>query len=148
PYPEHLARQKLADLFIDAWPYNGGTTASDALWVGLPVLTLAGRSYAARMAGSLLRAIGLPELITYSPAAYEALALRLAKEPALLNAVRQKLAVNITTAPLFDTIRFTRHIEAAYARMWESHQQGESPQGFSVQSVDDVGRSGAELLPS
>jgi protein O-GlcNAc transferase len=148
PYPEHLARQKLADLFIDAWPYNGGTTASDALWVGLPVLTLAGRSYAARMAGSLLRAIGLPELITYSPAAYEALALRLAKEPALLNAVRQKLSVNIATTPLFDTIRFTRHIEAAYAKMWEIYQQGESPQGFSVRSVDDVAQSGAELLAS
>jgi predicted O-linked N-acetylglucosamine transferase (SPINDLY family) len=147
-YPAHLARQKLADLFIDAWPYNGGTTVSDALWVGLPVLTLAGRSYAARMAGSLLQAIRLPELITHSPAAYEALALRLAKEPALLDGVRQRLAVNITTAPLFDTIRFTRHIEAAYAKMWESYQQGESPHGFSVQSVDDVGQSGAELLAS
>ena len=134
--PSHLARQKLADLFIDTWPYNGGTTASDALWVGLPVLTLAGRSYAARMAGSLLHAVGLPELVTYSPEAYEALALRLAREPALLDAVRRKLAANIRTAPLFDTARFTRHIEAAYARMWEMHQRGEGPRGFSVRSVD------------
>ena len=78
PYADHLARQKLADLFIDTWPYNGGTTASDALWAGLPVLTMAGRSYAARMAGSLLHAVGLPELVTHSPQAYEALALRLA----------------------------------------------------------------------
>jgi protein O-GlcNAc transferase len=136
PYPEHLARQKLADLFIDTWPYNGGTTASDALWVGLPVLTLAGRSYAARMAGSLLHAIGLPELVTCSPEAYETLALRLAREPALLDAVRRKLVANIRTAPLFDTARFTRHIEAAYARMWEMHQRGEGPRGFSVRSVD------------
>ena len=135
PYPEHLARQKLADLFIDAWPYNGGTTASDALWVGLPVLTLAGRSYAARMAGSLLHAIGLPELVTHASGEYEALALRLAREPALLNAVRGKLAANIRTAPLFDTARFTRNMEAAYARMWEMHRRGERPRSFSVQPV-------------
>jgi predicted O-linked N-acetylglucosamine transferase (SPINDLY family) len=134
-YPDHLARQKLADLFIDAWPYNGGTTASDALWVGLPVLTLAGRSYAARMAGSLLHAIGLPELVTYSSEEYEALALRLAREPALLETVRRKLAANIGTAPLFDTARFTRHMEAAYAMMWETHQRGERPHGFSVRPV-------------
>ena len=134
-YPTHLARQKLADLFIDTWPYNGGTTASDALWVGLPVLTLAGRSYAARMAGSLLHAIGLPELVTYSPEAYEALALRLAREPALLHGVRQKLAGNIMSTPLFNTTRFARSIEAAYTEMWEIHRRGESPQSFSVPST-------------
>jgi protein O-GlcNAc transferase len=134
-YSDHLARQELADLFIDAWPYNGGTTASDALWVGLPVLTLAGRSYAARMAGSLLQAIGLSELITYSPEAYEALALRLAREPGLLETVRRKLAANIGTAPLFDTARFTRHMEAAYAQMWQTQQRGERPRGFGVQPV-------------
>jgi predicted O-linked N-acetylglucosamine transferase (SPINDLY family) len=88
------------------------------------------------MAGSLLHAIGLPELVTYSPEAYEALALRLAREPVLLERVRRKLAANIRTAPLFDTARFTRHMEAAYARIWEMHRRGESPCGFSVGSVD------------
>ncbi len=134
-YPDHLARQKLADLFIDAWPYNGGTSASDALWVGLPVLTLAGRSYAARMAGSLLRAVGLPELVTYSPEAYEALAGRLAAEPDLLDGVRQKLVANIDTAPLFDTDRFRRHIEAAYREMWERHLRGEAPAAIVVDAI-------------
>jgi protein O-GlcNAc transferase len=134
-YPDHLARQRLADLFIDAWPYNGGTSVSDALWVGLPVLTLAGRSYAARMAGSLLRAVGLPELITYSPEAYEALALRLVTEPRLLNAVRRKLAANIDTAPLFDTARFCKHIEAAYRQMWDQHRLGKPPASFTVEAV-------------
>ncbi len=140
--PEHLARQKLADLFIDAWPYNGGTTASDALWVGLPVLTLAGRSYAARMAGSLLHAIGLPELVTYSPEEYEALALAAgagAGDCSTLCAGNSPPTSG--TAPLFDTARFTRHIEAAYARMWEMHQRGERPQGFSVQPVAAQGNS-------
>jgi protein O-GlcNAc transferase len=125
----------LADLFIDAWPYNGGTSVSDALWVGLPVLTCAGQSYAARMAGSLLRAVGLPELITHSPEDYEALALRLTNDPALLGSVRRKLAANIATAPLFDTERFRKHIEAAYQQMWQRHQRGEPPVGFTVQPV-------------
>jgi protein O-GlcNAc transferase len=137
-YPDHLARQKRADLFIDTWPYNGGTTASDALWAGLPVLTMAGRSYAARMAGSLLHAVGLPELVTHSPQAYEALALRLAREPALLGGVREKLAANIKSAPLFNTKRFARHIEAAYGKMWELHLRGDGPQSFSVPSLDQV----------
>lgn len=134
-YPDHLARQKLADLFIDAWPYNGGTSASDALWVGLPVLTLAGRSYAARMAGSLLRAVGLPELITYSPEAYEALARRLATEPGLLDGVRQKLTATIDMAPLFDTDRFRKHIEAAYRAMWERHLRGAAPAAIVVDAI-------------
>ena len=138
PYPPHLARQKLADLFIDTWPYNGGTTVSDALWAGLPVVTMAGQSYAARMAGSLLHAVGLPELVTHSPEAYEALALRLAREPALLASVRRKLAANIESAPLFNTKRFARHIEAAYARMWELHLSGEGPQSFGVPSLDEA----------
>lgn len=134
-YPDHLARQKLADLFIDAWPYNGGTSASDALWVGLPVLTLAGRSYAARMAGSLLRAVGLPELVTYSREAYEALALRLASDPGLLDGIRQKLTANIATAPLFDTDRFRKHIEAAYREMWARHLRGEAPAVIVVDAI-------------
>jgi predicted O-linked N-acetylglucosamine transferase (SPINDLY family) len=128
----------LADLFIDTWPYNGGTTASDALWAGLPVLTMSGRSYAARMAGSLLHAVGLPELVTDSPQDYEVLALRLATGPALLSGVRRKLAANSKSAPLFNTKRFARHIEAAYAKMWEIHLQGEGPQSFSVPSLDET----------
>ena len=134
-YPDHLARQKLADLFIDAWPYNGGTSASDALWVGLPVLTLAGRSYAARMAGSLLRTVGLPGLITYSPEAYETLARRLAAEPAFLESVRLKLAANIDSSPLFDTDRFRKHIETAYREMWELHLRGEPPAAIAVDAI-------------
>ena len=134
-YPDHLARQRLADLFIDAWPYNGGTSASDALWVGLPVLTFAGRSYAARMAGSLLRAIGLPELITYSPEAYEELALGLATDRKRLEGIRQKTAANIKSASLFDTNRFSRHIEAAYREMWERHLRGQAPASFTVDAI-------------
>jgi predicted O-linked N-acetylglucosamine transferase (SPINDLY family) len=134
-YPDHLARQRLADLFIDAWPYNGGTSASDALWVGLPVLTFAGRSYAARMAGSLLRATGLSELITYSPEAYEHLALSLATDRKRLEGVRQKVAANIKSASLFDTRRFSRHIEAAYRQMWERHLSGQAPASFTVDTI-------------
>jgi protein O-GlcNAc transferase len=134
-YPDHLARQRLADLFIDAWPYNGGTSVSDALWVGLPVVTYAGRSYAARMAGSLLQSVGLPELITYSPEDYEALALRLATNPGLLRGVRGKLAASIGIAPVFDTDRFRQHIEAAYRQMWERHQQEQPPVGFTVDPI-------------
>jgi len=134
-YPDHLARQRLADLFLDAWPYNGGTTASDALWVGLPVLTCSGRSYAARMAGSLLHAVGLPEMVAYSPEEYEVLALRLATEPGFLAGLRRKLAGNIKTTALFDTDRFRKHVEIAYGRMWERHLRGEPPTGFSVDSV-------------
>jgi predicted O-linked N-acetylglucosamine transferase (SPINDLY family) len=88
------------------------------------------------MAGSLLQAVGLPELITYSAEAYETLALRLATEPGLLDGYRRKLAANIHTTPLFDTPRFARHIEAAYAKMWEIYQQGEGPTGFSVPPID------------
>ncbi len=111
---EHLARQRQADLFLDTFYYNAHTTASDALWAGLPVLTCLGDAFAGRVAASLLTAVGLPELITHSHAEYESLALALATRPEQLAALRQKLAVNRTTQPLFDTARFTRHIEAAY----------------------------------
>ena len=130
--PEHLARQRLADLFLDTRPYNAHTTASDALWVGLPVLTWPGRSYAARVAGSLLHAIGLPELVTGSMAEYEALALRLATNPGELRALRVRLARNKATHPLFDADRFRRHIEAAYTEMWRIHRAGEAPRSFAL----------------
>jgi predicted O-linked N-acetylglucosamine transferase (SPINDLY family) len=132
PYPEHLARLALADLFLDTLPFNAGTTASDALWAGVPVLTCAGDAYAARMAGSLLRAVGLPELITHGLADYESLALRLAADTALLGALRDRLAANRRSTPLFDTARFTSHLEAVYLEMWRRHERGETPATFAL----------------
>jgi predicted O-linked N-acetylglucosamine transferase (SPINDLY family) len=129
---DYLARYRLADLFLDTLPYNAGTTASDALWAGLPVLTCAGRAFTGRMAGSLLRAVGLPELITHSIPDYEALALKLASHPTMLRELRDKLAANRPTAPLFDIERFRHHIESAYRMMWETYQRGEAPRAFSV----------------
>jgi predicted O-linked N-acetylglucosamine transferase (SPINDLY family) len=130
---EHLARHRLADLFLDTLPYNAHTTASDALWAGLPVLTCQGEAFAARVAGSLLNAVGLPELVTHSLADYEALAFALAQDAARLSALRVKLAQNRDTHPLFDTDRFRRHIEAAYVRMWDVWQRGEAPRSFAVE---------------
>jgi predicted O-linked N-acetylglucosamine transferase (SPINDLY family) len=134
-YAEHLARMGLADLFLDTLPFNAGTTASDALWAGLPVLTCSGHSFAARMAGSLLRAVGLPELITDRLDDYEARALELATTPGLLNEMRARLERNRRSAPLFDTDLFCRHLEAAYETMWERHQRGEAPAGFAVPAI-------------
>src|SRR6516162_3748586 len=136
---EHLARHRLADLFIDTLPYNAHTTASDALWVGLPVLTCTGRSFAARVAGSLLHAIGLPELVTGSLPEYEALALRLATHPAELRALRDRLVRNRSTHPLFDTPRWTHHLEAAYLEMWRRHCDGEPPRSFGAKARCDNG---------
>jgi predicted O-linked N-acetylglucosamine transferase (SPINDLY family) len=131
--PDHLARHELADLFLDTLPYNAHTTASDSLWAGVPVVTCIGGTFAGRVAASLLRAIGLPELVTRSLAEYEELALRLATDPALLGELRSKLAHNRQAHPLFDTDRFRRHIEMAYTRMWEIWQRGEPPQSFSIE---------------
>ena len=129
---DHLARHRLADLFLDSLPCNAHTTASDALWTGLPVLTCLGTTFAGRVAASLLRAIGLPELVTSSLDEYQALALRLAKEPPAMEEIRQKLAHNRAVAPLFDTDRFRRYIERAYVEMWERNQRGERPASFEV----------------
>lgn len=131
-HAEHLARHSVADLFVDTLPYNAHTTASDALWAGLPVLTCLGTSFAGRVAASLLGAVGLPELVTHSLADYEALALKLARDRPALGALREKLARNRITHPLFDSARFCRHIEAAYRRMWEMQERGEPPRSFSV----------------
>jgi len=130
--PEHLARHRLADLFLDTLPYNAHTTASDALWAGLPVLTCAGHTFAGRVAGSLLGAVGLAELVTQNLRDYETLALKLARAPALLAQVRGRLERNRSTAALFDAERFRRHIEAAYQMIWETSQRGERPRGFAV----------------
>jgi predicted O-linked N-acetylglucosamine transferase (SPINDLY family) len=119
-------------LFLDTLPINAHTTTSDALWAGLPVLTCMGDAFAGRVAGSLLHAVGLPELVTHSLPEYETMALRLAHEPGLLAGFRDRLARNRSTAPLFDIERFTRHLETAYARMWEICSAGEPPQPFSV----------------
>ena len=134
--PDHLARQRLADLFLDTLPYNAHTTASDALWTGLPVVTCLGSTFAGRVAASLLHAIGLPELVTDTLAAYEALALALARDPGRLAALRRTLAANRLTAPLFDTPRFARHVEAAFDRMWALFAAGEAPQPFAVAPLD------------
>ena len=132
PSPEHLARHRLADLFLDTLPYNAHTTASDALWAGLPVLTCAGGTFAGRVAGSLLQAVGLPELIAFSPAAYEAMGLRLARDPALLQGLRHKLLGRRLKAPLFDITRYTRQYESALTQMWETWANGHEPTGFAV----------------
>jgi len=133
---DHLARQRQADLFLDTLPYNAHTTASDALWAGLPVVTCLGETFAGRVAASLLKAIGLPELVTTSLADYEALALKLAREPAMLAALKEQLARNCNDYPLFDTPRFTRNLEAAYVTMWQRYQRGEPPEAFAVKSVE------------
>jgi len=132
---EHLARHRLADLFLDTLPYNAHTTASDALWAGLPVLTCAGNTFAGRVAGSLLRAVGLSELVTDNLPAYEALAFKLAQDARLLETLRATLARNRMTHPLFDTDRFRRHIESAYVTMWEIWQRGEQPRAFAVDPI-------------
>ena len=119
PLAEHLARHRAADLFLDTLPYNAHTTASDALWAGLPLLTCVGRSFASRVAASLLTAIGLPELVTTTQQQYEALALALATDPERLGRIRRKLESNRLTTPLFDTPLFTRHIEDVFTQMYE-----------------------------
>lgn len=132
PLAEHLARHRAADLFLDTLPYNAHTTASDALWAGLPVLTAAGKTFPGRVGASLLKAIGLSEMIMPSLQEYEARALELARNRAELEAIRRKLEANRATAPLFDTPRFARHIEEAYLRMHERHQAGLPPDHIEV----------------
>ena len=130
---DHLARHRLADLFLDTLPYNAHTTASDALWAGIPLITCRGESFAGRVAASLLNAVGLPELVTTSLAEYEELALRLATDASRLQSIRRKLEQTRLSCPLFDTDRFRRHIEAAYLTMWEIWQQGQGPRDFTVE---------------
>ena len=124
PRPEYLARYRAADLFLDTTPYNAGTTASDALRMGLPVLTCIGKSYSARMGASILSSLNLPELITTTSKEYETLAVELATNPEKFKALKDKLTSNLSTAPLFDTSLFTRNIESAYTTMYERHRQG------------------------
>lgn len=132
PLGEHLARHRLADLFLDTLPYNAHTTASDALWAGVPLLTCLGETFAGRVAASLLRAAGLPELVTGTPEEYEALAVALATDARRLEELRRRLAENRLAAPLFDARRFARHLESAYARMVERHLAGLPPEHIRV----------------
>jgi predicted O-linked N-acetylglucosamine transferase (SPINDLY family) len=135
PLDEHLGRQRLADLFLDTFPFNAGATASPALWAGLPVLTCSGESFASRMAASLLHAVRLPELIAPSLDAYEEMAIELAQTPGKMQSVKERLSENLRTAPLFDTPRFTRHLEQAYRKMHERSRAGLAPDHIFVERL-------------
>jgi predicted O-linked N-acetylglucosamine transferase (SPINDLY family) len=124
---EYLARYRVADLFLDTQPYNAGTTASDALWMGLPVLTLCGNSFPARMAASLLNAVNIPELITSTQDEYESLAIELASKPKKLKLIKDKLDGNISTASLFDSHKFTKSLESLYHKMVDRQCNGLDP---------------------
>jgi protein O-GlcNAc transferase len=135
-YSEYLRRYRLADLFLDTAPFNAGATASDALWAGLPLITCAGEAFAGRMAGSLLHAVGLPQLVTHSFADYERLALALAQDHATIGEIKQTLAQNRSTCALFDTARFRRHLETAYHTMWERRRAGAPAASFALDATE------------
>jgi len=130
--PEHLARHRLADLFLDTQPCNAHTTASDSLWAGLPVLTCTGESFASRVAASLLNAIGLPELVTHSQEEYETLAIKLGNNPEQNNLIKDKLQANRLTTPLFDTDLLAKHIESAFTQIYERYQNDEPPETLYI----------------
>jgi predicted O-linked N-acetylglucosamine transferase (SPINDLY family) len=132
PYARHLARLKQADLFLDSLPYNAHTTASDALWSGLPLLTCLGTSFPGRVAASLLGAIGMPEMVVRTMTDFEKQATHLARDTEALTAVRQKLAANRLTTPLFDTDLLRRDLESAYMAMWQGWKNGQPPRSFAV----------------
>ena len=123
PHEKHLARIKNADLFLDTIPYNAHTTASDALWGEVPVLTLSGKSFASRVGSSILTAVGLTELIAPNIKKYESIALNLAKSPNKLSSLKQKLRKNFSTKPLFNTKLYTKNLENKYEKIWKDHQK-------------------------
>jgi protein O-GlcNAc transferase len=129
---EHLARHRFADLFLDTFNYNAHTTASDALWAGLPLVTKLGKGFAARVAGSLLNAVDLPELITETEEDYEALILKLATNPTKLAKIKEKLANNRLNQPLFNTELYTRHLENGYQQAYQNYFDGNLPQTIMV----------------
>ncbi|MGB8843960.1 MAG: tetratricopeptide repeat protein [Aliidongia sp.] len=133
PLEQHLARHRQADLFLDTLPYNAHTTASDALWAGLPVITCRGETFAGRVADSLLTALGLDELVTQTLADYETLALRLARDPAALARIRVKLSQRAAMSALFKAEECRVQIETAYHRIWQTHCRGEAPKGFRIE---------------
>lgn len=128
----YLDQYRFADVFLDTLPYNAGTTASDALWMGTPIVTLAGKSFAGRMAASLLDAVGLPELITHTAQEYESLAIELAKDPEKIASLKASLAKNRSECPLFNTSLFTRHIESAYLAAYDRQHNGLAPDHIYV----------------
>lgn len=132
PYPEYLARYRVADLFLDTSPYNAGTTASDALWAGLPVLTLIGETFSGRMGASLLTAIDLPELIAYSIEEYKNLAISFATEPKKMQAIRNKLEENRLSTKLFNSVEFTKTLEAAYIEAYDLYQNDLMPENIYI----------------
>ena len=139
----HLARHRLADLFLDAFSYNASTTTIDALWAGLPVLTLQGDYFQSRIAASMLKNAGLEDMICTTEQDYEDRAVALAGDPGRLTDIRTRLEGNRDTRPLFDTRRYVAHLEAAYTTMWERHRQGLAPAGFDIAPIGrDTGTPG------
>ena len=136
PFAEHLARYRIVDLALDTFPCTSHTTGSDALWAGCPMVTVAGETFAARVAGSLLANVGLTELITYSPEEYEKLILELANDPERMASIRQGLQANLATAPLFDSKQYTLGLEASYEAMWQRFQDGLQPDHIDIQPPD------------
>jgi len=130
--PEHLVRHQLADLFLDTVPCNAHTTASDALWMGLPLLTIKGDTFAGRVAASLLNAIGLPELITYNLDEYETLAIELAKDSEKLTVLKNKLEHNRINSSLFDTKQYAKNLESAYMMIYHKHMSEPTPTSFKI----------------
>ena len=133
---DHISRHALADLYLDTLPYNAHSTVSDALWAGLPVLTCKGGAMVSRIAGSVLHAVGLPELVTNDLEEYQGLALRLANDSSALAGIRSRLAQNRSTFPLFDSHRSRRHLEAAYTTMLENYRSGGTPRSFTVDAIE------------
>ena len=147
PPADYLARMRSTDLFLDTFPFNAGTTASDALWAGLPVLTLSGEAFASRMAASLLSAMGLDDLIARSPQRYEEIAVDLATHPERFQVIRTRLQQNRLTAPLFNSRQFTQDLEAAYLKMHERNAAGQRPDHFAVSArlLGDQGANGGQI---
>jgi predicted O-linked N-acetylglucosamine transferase (SPINDLY family) len=131
-YDAHLARLRLADIFLDSFPFNGGSTVSDALWCGVPVVTLAGDSFASRMAGSLLHALRVPELITTDLESYRAKAIELGRDLPLRTALRGRLLAEDARSRVFDAKRFCRELESAYHQIWQRYLDGKAPQVTNV----------------
>lgn len=131
----HLARHRLADLFLDTLAVNALTTASDALHMGIPIITCPGETFVSRGAGSILRALEMPELIAKNLGDYEELAVSIATSPDYLRQIKEKISLKRTTAPLFDSRRYTRHLDAAFMEMWKRHQSGAPPKPFSIASI-------------
>ena len=129
----HLARHKIADLFLDTFPYTAHTTCSDALWAGLPVLTCSGESFASRVSASILNAIGLPELNARTHKEYEDMAIELANNPNRLKEIKNKLEKNKSEKPLFNTKLFTKHIESAYTEMQKKYVKNEKPNHINIE---------------